>query len=78
MISGVEITDEQKDLWKKICFQKIGALVFKFNEDFKKVSSPASLGKGVAEGCRDRECGRGASGARVPLCLLRLQLGYRR
>ena len=38
MIKGVEITEDQKALWKKICFQKIGGLVFKFNEEFNKVS----------------------------------------
>lgn len=37
MIKGIEVTDTDIGLWKQLCFQKIGALVFKLSDDFKHV-----------------------------------------
>ena len=38
MIQGLEVSDEIKDLWKKLCFQKLGYLVFRLSEDFSQAT----------------------------------------
>ena len=37
MIKGIEVAEHDLGLWKQLCFQKIGSLVFKLSEDFKSV-----------------------------------------
>jgi hypothetical protein len=49
MIKGIEISDENKGLWRKLCFQKMSSLVFKLSSEFNKVFLKAGFREGMGK-----------------------------